>query len=225
MPPSRRWPTRGVVTPDQFISVIEDNGLIIPIGEWVLREACAQAKLLQDEGVEPVKVSINLSVQQFRDPHLLTLVKNILDETGLDAKWLELEITESMLVDNVNEVIRKLHELKSLGLSLAIDDFGTGYSSLSYLKSLPIDIVKVDRSFVCDIPNDQNDVEITAAVIAMAHKLKFKVVAEGVETEKQKIFLNNNGCDYAQGYFFSQPLDKQHLRITLERGILARATQ
>jgi EAL domain-containing protein (putative c-di-GMP-specific phosphodiesterase class I) len=222
-----RWhhPTRGLVAPDQFISVAEDNGLIIPIGEWVLREACTQAKLLQNEGLDPVKVCVNLSVQQFRDPHLLTIVKNTLSEIGLEAKWLELEITESMLMDNADEVIRKLHELKSLGLSLAIDDFGTGYSSLSYLKSLPIDIVKVDRSFVRDIPNDQNDVEITAAVIAMAHKLKLKVVAEGVETEQQKTFLRNNACNYAQGFFFSQPLDKQNLRTMLENGIPASATQ
>lgn len=221
-----RWnhPTRGVVTPDQFISVAEDNGLIIPIGVWVLRESCKQAKLLQDEGLDPIKVCVNLSVQQFKDPHLLSIVKNTLVEVGLDAKWLELEITESLLMDNAHEVIRKLHELKSLGVSLAIDDFGTGYSSLSYLKRLPIDIVKVDRSFVRDIPNDQNDVEITAAVIAMAHKLKLKVVAEGVETDQQKIFLCNNACDYAQGYFFSKPLSKQNLRIMLENGILTSAT-
>lgn len=203
-----RWrhPDRGMIPPIDFISIAEESGLIIDIGNWVLREACKKAQEIIKIGLPPIKVCVNLSAVQFKDRNLVATVKNVLIDTGLPPDFLELEITESMLMDNFDDVLSQLHSLKQIGVSLSIDDFGTGYSSLSYLKRLPIDIVKVDQSFVRDIPHDLNDMEITSAVISMAHNLQLKVVAEGVETEDQQDFLTISKCDYAQGYFFSKPV-------------------
>lgn len=203
-----RWrhPDRGMIPPKDFISIAEESGLIIDIGNWVLRESCKKAKEILIDASSQIKVCVNLSTSQFQDNNLVATVKKTLVETGLHPDYLELEITESMLMDNLEDALVILHDLKNLGVSLSIDDFGTGYSSLSYLKRLPIDIVKVDQSFVRDIPHDLNDMEITAAVISMAHNLQLKVIAEGVETEDQKDFLSISRCDYAQGYFFSKPV-------------------
>ncbi len=214
-----RWqhPLRGVILPNDFIRVAEETGLIVPLGEWVLRNACRQARALQKNGLLPGRVAINLSVRQFREPKLLDTIREALAETGLEPCWLELEITESMIMENLEEGIEILNRFKALGLSVSIDDFGTGYSSLSYLRRLPVDNLKVDSSFVQDIPRDINDVEITAAVIAMAHKLQLKVVAEGVESFEQLDFLRQNRCEYGQGYLFSRPLPPHELTPLLAK--------
>ena len=208
-----RWhhPTRGEVAPDEFISIAEETGLIVQIGEWVLRNACTQIQMLQRLTGQQIKVAVNLSGRQFSDPNLEQVIYDVIEASGLDAKYLELEVTESMLMDNIDKVIEQLTRIKSTGTTITIDDFGSGYSSLSYLKRLPVDILKVDREFVKDIPDDLNDMEITSAIIAIAHKLNLKVIAEGVETIDQRDFLVINKCDYAQGYYFSKPLSFEDL--------------
>jgi diguanylate cyclase (GGDEF)-like protein len=215
-----RWtpPQAEMVMPDQFIGVAEETGLIVPIGRWVLETACRQIQALHDQGASELSVAVNLSTRQFHDPDLVSTVEMALAQTGLAPAWLQLEITESMLMERVEQAIETLWRLKNLGVSLSIDDFGVGYSSLSYLKRLPVDTIKVDRDFVRDIPRDTNDTEITAAVIAMAHKLKLSVVAEGVETEAQVQFLRNNQCDYLQGFLFGAPQPLDLLRERLVAG-------
>src|SRR5690606_10692173 len=204
-----RWmhPKKGFIPPAEFIPVAEDSGLILPLGEWVLRTACEHIRLFTERGLLPEDghVAVNLSPRQFHDPNLLTVIRDLLQTSGIKSHQLELEITESLLMENVDSTISTLNELKELGIILAIDDFGTGYSSLNYLKRLPIHVLKVDRSFVMDIPQDKDDMEITAAVIAMAHKLGLQVVAEGVELEAQAQFLRENNCDFVQGYFYGKP--------------------
>lgn len=208
-----RWqhPHRGRVAPGDFVPVAEECGLIVPIGKWVLRNACLQIRMMQQMSGRKIRVAVNLSARQFEDPELVDYVRDVLAETQLPAESLELEVTESMLMGDMESVISKLQELKAAGVVLTIDDFGSGYSSLSYLKRLPVDILKVDRQFVKDIPEDLNDMEITSAVIAVAHKLNLKVVAEGVEDEDQRDFLMINRCDYAQGYLFSKPISLEAL--------------
>ena len=203
-----RWhhPEKGMIRPDQFIGVAEETGLIIPIGKWVARQACQMNKQLQAVGLGALQVAINLSPKQFSDPDLVGSIAAILHEEQLPAGLLELELTESLLLEATEDTRHQLSRLKSLGLSLAMDDFGTGYSSLSYLKKFPIDVIKIDRSFIKDIPDNQDDMEITSAVIAMAHKLKLKVVAEGIETPAQLAFLRRQHCDVGQGYLFDQPI-------------------
>lgn len=214
-----RWihPTKGFIPPDKFIPVAEETGSILSIGKWVLEQSCQTMRTLIDEQLleEDCKIAVNLSAKQFNDPTLLTSIMQILAQTELPHECLELEITESTLMDNVDQAIAIMQALKEGGISIAIDDFGTGYSSLNYIKKFPIDILKVDRSFVMDIPRDRNDEAITAAVIAMSQKLNLKVVAEGVETEEQMNFLINNNCDYGQGYFFSRPLSLEQLKLFL----------
>ncbi|MEZ5511117.1 MAG: EAL domain-containing protein [Gammaproteobacteria bacterium] len=204
-----RWmhPKKGFIPPAEFIPVAEDSGLILPLGEWVLRTAFEHIRLFTERGLLPEDghVAVNLSPRQFHDPNLITVIRDLLQTTGIKSHQLELEITESLLMDNIDSTILTLNELKELGIILAIDDFGTGYSSLNYLKRLPIHVLKVDRSFVMDIPQDKDDMEITAAVIAMAHKLGLQVVAEGVELEAQAAFLLENNCDFVQGYFYGKP--------------------
>ena len=204
-----RWihPVKGFISPAEFIPVAEESGLILPLGEWVLRTACEHIRLFVDEGLlQPDgHIAVNLSPRQFHDPNLLDVVRDLLATTGIEHHQLEMEITESLLMENVDTTIATLNELKDLGVILAIDDFGTGYSSLNYLKRLPIHVLKVDRSFVMDIPHDKDDMEITAAVIAMAHKLGLQVVAEGVEQQEQADFLRENGCDFVQGYYYGKP--------------------
>jgi diguanylate cyclase (GGDEF)-like protein/PAS domain S-box-containing protein len=204
-----RWehPELGQVPPVQFIPVAEDTGLIIPIGEWVLRTACAQAKTWQKEGLPPIRVAVNLSVRQFLQKDLIQTVRTILDETGLQASFLEFEITESLIMKDMARVGKTLLQFKEMGGSVSIDDFGTGYSSLTYLKRFPVDHLKIDQSFVRDVISDPDDAAITAAVIAMARGLQIQATAEGVETEQQVLFLQSRQCDQIQGYYFSKPLN------------------
>ncbi|QEQ95651.1 EAL domain-containing protein [Neptunomonas concharum] len=207
-----RWnhPERGRVSPAEFIPIAEDLGLIVELGEWVLNQACLQGKQLIDSG-HHIRIAVNLSMRQFFDPELLNKISAALAKHQFPASLLELEITESMIMEDVETVIETLQELKKLGVSLAIDDFGTGYSSLSYLKRLPFDHLKVDASFVRDIPHDKNDMEITAAVIAMAHKLGLKVVAEGIETHDQLAFLRENSCEMGQGFLLAKPASMEDI--------------
>jgi diguanylate cyclase (GGDEF)-like protein/PAS domain S-box-containing protein len=203
-----RWehPTKGDISPADFIPIAEETGLVVPIGEWALRNACKDIAQLNALTGRSLRVAVNLSPRQFDDPELANVVSSALESSGLDAERLELEVTESMLMNDIDSVIAQLNNIKSTGTTITIDDFGSGYSSLSYLKSLPVDILKIDQSFVYDIPEDLNAMEIASAVIAVAHKLNLKVVAEGVENIDQRDFLVINKCDYAQGYFFSHPL-------------------
>jgi diguanylate cyclase (GGDEF)-like protein/PAS domain S-box-containing protein len=210
-----RWQhaERGLVSPLEFIPVAEETGLIIPLGRWILRAACQQMRALCDAKLvgNRTVMTVNLSLKQFEDTQLVRYIGEVLVECGLRPAQLELELTESMLMENLDKTLETLQNIKALGIGLSIDDFGTGYSSLSYLKRLPVNVIKVDRSFVMDIPGDTDDMEITAAVIAMAHKLRYKVVAEGIETEAQHRFLRESGCDYGQGYYFSRPLPPAEL--------------
>jgi len=213
-----RWnhPERGFQGPDSFIDALEETGLIVPVGEWILRESCRLVSSWIESGITPIKVAVNISPRQFSDPNFFAMVEKTIEATGLPTEYLELEITESMVMGNMEESFELLNNLRKLGVTLSIDDFGTGYSSLSYLKTLPVDILKVDRAFVIDIPNNESDMEITAAIIAMAHKLKLKVVAEGIENPEQHEFLNANHCDYGQGYLFSKPLSQKDLLELLQ---------
>lgn len=212
-----RWhhPKRGLVSPIDFIPAAEETGLIIAIGRWVITAACRQLRSLCDQRLitENVAMTINLSVKQFQDEQLVDFIESKLQEFCLKPAQFEVELTETVLMENLGDALKKLEALKALGVLISIDDFGTGYSSLGYLKQLPVNIVKVDRSFVLDIPNDNDDMQITAAVIAMAHSLNYKVVAEGVETVEQLQFLEQCQCDYGQGYYFSKPLNPNELEI------------
>ncbi|HEY9050556.1 MAG TPA: EAL domain-containing protein [Gammaproteobacteria bacterium] len=203
-----RWqhPEKGLIGPDQFIQVAEETGLVIQLGEWVLRNACKQWRALDVKNLSSLKLAVNLSARQFRDPYLLEMIQNILDKSDFRPIQLELEITETILMENLDNALKVLEKIKALGISISIDDFGTGYSSLNYLKRFPIDSLKIDKAFIQDIPNDQDDMAISSAVIAMAHKLKLKVVAEGVETEAQWAFLKDNHCDIGQGYLMGKPM-------------------
>jgi diguanylate cyclase (GGDEF)-like protein len=203
-----RWkhPVRGLVPPMDFISLAEDTGLIVPIGEWVLATACAQNKIWQDLGLANLGIAVNLSARQFSDSMLLAKLTRIIHASGIDPSTLELEITESVVMSHGECAVGVLEELKSIGVQIAIDDFGTGYSSLGYLKRFPIDTIKVDRSFIRDIPADSGDMKIARAIIAMAHALRLNVVAEGVENAEQLKFLGAQRCDAVQGYFLFRPL-------------------
>ncbi|MBE9561984.1 MAG: EAL domain-containing protein [Proteobacteria bacterium] len=217
-----RWqhPELGLVPPTKFIPVTEEMGLIIPIGEWVLRTACKQNKIWQQAGFPPLRISVNMSSRQFESPNLLQTIKDALSYSELDPNYLELELTESVLMaeegDEINNIISLLTELRSIGIKLAIDDFGTGYSSLSYLKRFPVNSLKIDRSFVKDIPTDNNAAAITEAIVALAHSLRLYVIAEGVETLEQLEFLQNQKCEIIQGYYFSTPLCTKDMTKMLE---------
>ena len=206
-----RWkhPTHGFISPINFIPLAEETGLIIPIGEWVLKEACKQTKIWHEMGYSTLRVAVNLSEKQLRDENnIITTIERVLKTTGFDSRFLELEITETAMLDE--SVVHLIKEFKKMGLSLAVDDFGTGYSGLSYLKRFEIDKLKIDQSFVRDIPGSNDSVTIVSAIIAMAKELKVNTLAEGVETEEQLNFLKEKGCDYIQGYYFSKPLDTQY---------------
>ena len=215
-----RWqhPTKGTIMPDRFIPVAEETGQIVEIGRWVLKRSCQTLAELIHKGLLPDKaiVAVNLSARQFSDSKLIEQIEQALLQSGIHPHNLELEITESTLMEDIDKAIDILQKIQQLGISIAIDDFGTGYSSLSYIKRLPINVLKVDRSFVMDIPQDKNDVEITAAVIAMAHKLNLTVVAEGVETNEQLNFLLQNKCNQGQGYLFSRPLYYEQYQYFLQ---------
>jgi diguanylate cyclase (GGDEF)-like protein/PAS domain S-box-containing protein len=202
-----RWehPQRGLVAPGEFIPLAEETGLIVPIGEWVLRAACEQNRKWQQQGYGPLRVSVNLSPRQFT-AGLVGLVARVLQETGLPAQLLELEITEGMVMQNPDQAVRLLNELHDMGIALSIDDFGTGYSSLAYLKRFPIDSLKIDRSFITELPMDNDNAAIIRAIIQMAHGLEIHVVGEGVETAEQAGFLSDQSCDRVQGFHYSKPL-------------------
>jgi EAL domain-containing protein (putative c-di-GMP-specific phosphodiesterase class I) len=203
-----RWqhPELGLVPPDRFIRIAENSGLIMPIGEWVLRTACSQTRKWQDEGHPAVSVAVNVSAVQFRQEDFCNLIRKVLHETGLAPQYLELELTESLLLANADVTLSVLQELKAMGLTLAIDDFGTGYSSFSYLRQFRVSKLKIDRSFVRDVAVNPDDAAITSGIISMAKSLNLKVIAEGVETEAQMSFLRAHQCDEIQGYYFSKPL-------------------
>jgi predicted signal transduction protein with EAL and GGDEF domain len=202
-----RWnhPTRGLVPPGQFVAALEESGLIVPVGEWVLKEACAQIGRWQRAGFAPVPVAVNLSAKQFRRRDLDEVVSSVLAASGVSPALLELEITESCLMEDPDQAVRLLHRLRDAGVRISVDDFGTGYSSLSYLTRLPITALKIDRSFVRDAVTNPEAASIVRAVIDMAHNLRFTVVAEGVETQQQVAFLRKYECDQAQGYFYARP--------------------
>jgi diguanylate cyclase (GGDEF)-like protein len=216
-----RWlhPDRGLVSPLQFIPIAEESGLILPIGHWVLRETCRQVQDWIDAGLNATPVAVNVSSLEFRSEGFLESLLAILKDTRLDPRYLELELTESVLMQHAKSSASVLSTLKSIGVRLAVDDFGTGYSSLSYLKRFPIDSLKIDQSFVHDITTDTDDVTIVSAVITMAKGLKKCVIAEGVETEEQMTFLQAHGCDEAQGYYFSKPVVAHQFAKLLETGI------
>ena len=203
-----RWqhPGLGLLYPNEFIPLAEDSGLIILLGEFVMRTACVQNKLWQDAGLAPMRLSVNFSARQFQQPTFITDVAQILKDTNLDPRWLELELTESSIMKDPEEAIVKLHELKLMGIRVAIDDFGTGYSSLNYLKRFPIDTLKIDKTFVSDICKDPHDTAIVRAIINLGHALDLTVIAEGVETKEQLQYLSALECDVVQGFLFSKAL-------------------
>jgi diguanylate cyclase (GGDEF)-like protein/PAS domain S-box-containing protein len=215
-----RWrhPERGLVSPGEFIPLAEETGLIVPLGEWVLRTACRQAKEWQDRGFPPLRVAVNLSAKQFQQDDLVKMVANVLVETGMKPELLELEITESVAMVQVNRAIVTLQELTALGIEIAIDDFGTGYSSLTYLKNFPIHRLKIDQSFVRDLTTDSGDAEIVATIIAMAKSLGLDVIAEGVETAEQLQFLRAHGCHEMQGSLFSDPVTPERFETVVRVG-------
>jgi diguanylate cyclase (GGDEF)-like protein/PAS domain S-box-containing protein len=206
-----RWqnPQLGSVSPARFIPLAEETGLIVPIGKWVLRTACEQSVAWQKQGLPPVRMSVNLSMRQLNDEGLVREIESVLRETGLHPELLELEVTESSIMHNAARAVQVLTAIKTLGVRLAIDDFGTGYSSLAHLKRFPIDTLKVDRSFIREVPNDEEDKAIAEAIIAMGKTLSLTVVAEGVETPQQQQFLSERLCDEMQGYYFSTPVAAQ----------------
>jgi diguanylate cyclase (GGDEF)-like protein len=217
-----RWthPTRGPIGPADFIPVAEDCGLILPVGSWVLREACAQTRAWMDAGLQVTSVAVNVSAVEFRDKNFLGGLFTILDETGLDPSSLELELTESVLMKHAASTATILQTLRKRGVRVAVDDFGTGYSSLSYLQKFPVDTVKIDQSFVRQISSEDDDTTIVKAVIGMARGLKLRVIAEGVETLEEVAFLRAYRCEEAQGYYFSRPVPPQQFAMLLRDGIL-----
>ncbi|WP_373975642.1 EAL domain-containing protein [Chitinibacter sp. SCUT-21] len=214
-----RWqhPEMGWISPAEFIPIAEETGMIIPIGHWVLLQACKTAQAWRDQGLLVPKMAVNLSVRQFKPMVLVEQVASVLAETGFPAYLLELEVTESLIMRRINEAVEIMNALKAMGVSLAIDDFGTGYSSLSQLKNLPLDILKIDRSFIEGLPHNYDDTAIAQTIIAMAKKLSLSVVAEGVETEAQMQALRSAGCDTLQGYFYSHPLDAAEMAMLMQR--------
>ena len=215
-----RWqhPELGMVAPSRFIALAEETGLIVPIGAWVMRRACAQNKAWQDAGLGTLRMAVNLSARQFGEANLVDTISAVLADTGLAPACLELELTESLFMNDIGLAVTQLHAMKALGVQLSIDDFGTGYSSFSYLRRFPIDVLKIDRTFVNDIASDADDAAIVVSIIALAHNLKLRVIAEGVETEAQLDYLRQHGCDEMQGYYFSRPLPPEQFEQLLRQG-------
>ncbi|HEY9297203.1 MAG TPA: EAL domain-containing protein, partial [Phormidium sp.] len=197
---------KGLIRPDQFIPVAEETGLIFQIGEWVLRTACQQNKLWQQAGLTPIRIAVNLSARQFQQKDLVKTIAKVLYETGLEPEYLEIEITETIAIQDIDFTISVLHSLRSMGIHISMDDFGTGYSSLWSLKRFPLDKLKIDRSFIHDFLGTPKDAAIITAIIDLGHALDLKLIAEGVETAEQLKFLRSINCDAIQGYFFSPPV-------------------
>ncbi len=216
-----RWqhPELGFVSPVKFIPLAEANGLIVPIGEWVLRTACTQNRIWQEAGLPPIRMAVNLSARQFDQSDLVERITQILEETGMDVAYLELEVTESLFVDNIQNTINILQQLRDRGITLALDDFGTGYSSLNYLRHFPIDTLKIDRSFVRDVVADPHNAAVTNAIISLAKSLELKITAEGVETQDQFEYIKSHGCNEIQGYYFSRPIPADALAKLLQTGV------
>jgi diguanylate cyclase (GGDEF)-like protein/PAS domain S-box-containing protein len=208
-----RWKhlKKGLLSPDLFISLAEESGLIVPIGQWVVKTVCRQLKLWKDKGLPLVRIAINISARQFAQKDLVSTIIQEVELNGIETGLLQIEITESMIIRDIGLVIDVMDDLKSVGISIAIDDFGTGYSSLEYLKKLPIDKLKIDKSFINSVVNNQDDASIVQAVIAMGHNMNMQIIAEGVETEEQLKFLLERECDYGQGYFFSKPVPAEKI--------------
>ncbi|WP_455211579.1 EAL domain-containing response regulator [Kaarinaea lacus] len=208
-----RWKpgSQDMVYPEEFIPLLEETGLIISVGEWVLRSACYQLRAMQNSVQSPIPISVNLSPMQFRHRNLVGMIESVLEETGIDAHWLELEITETSVMEDPEHALATLKQLYGMGIRLAVDDFGTGYSSLSYLKKFPLDVLKIDRSFISDLAHDLDDAAIVDSIIAMAHRLNLKVIAEGIENQGQIDFLQNHECDIGQGFYYSKPMPAEHL--------------
>jgi EAL domain-containing protein (putative c-di-GMP-specific phosphodiesterase class I) len=210
-----RWQHRdlGTLPPARFIPIAEETGLIVPIGKWVLETACSQNMAWQKQGLPPLRIAVNLSPRQFNNDDLLEHIWEALGNSGMPPNLLELEITESMVMQNVDRALRLLREIRKMGIHLAIDDFGTGYSSMSLLKLFPIDTIKIDQSFVRDLLTDADDRAITEAIIALAKALQLKIIAEGVETKEQEAFLREHACDEIQGYLFSEPIPADAFQV------------
>jgi len=198
-----------MVSPAAFIPIAEETGLIVPIGEWVLWTACAQNKSWQEQSYPPLRIAVNISARQFREPDFIKIVDRILQKTGLEPRWLELEITESIAMENGQTSLEMLNGFKELGVRISIDDFGTGFSSLNYLRRMPIDTLKIDQCFIQDISSGENGEEVVAAIIQLAKNLNLKVIAEGVETNTQRSFLKDKLCDEMQGYLYSKAVSSQ----------------
>ena len=215
-----RWqhPERGMVSPAEFIPLAEETGLILPLGSWVLREACRQlATWSRSPMTAELQIAVNVSAKQFHQASFVDEVRSLVTEFGFPPSRLKLELTESLLLDNVGDSIQHMQALRALGIQFSMDDFGTGYSSLTYIKRLPIDQLKIDQSFVRDLPADRDDEVIVQAIIAMAHSLRLEVIAEGVETEEQRAFLEAQGCYAFQGYLFGRPMPIEQLQVLLEK--------
>ena len=210
-----------LVPPSKFIPLLEETGLIIPIGEWILHTACSQNKIWQEAGYEPIVVSVNVSNRQFNQKNMIEVVTQALHNANLQPEYLELEITESMIMQDTEEAIAILHKFKNMGIQISMDDFGTGYSSLNYLRYMPLNALKIDRSFVMNLATNRSDAAIIEAIIALAHSLSLKVIAEGVETEQQLSFLKSRGCDEVQGFLLSRPLPVEEISRFLTKKNLA----
>jgi EAL domain-containing protein (putative c-di-GMP-specific phosphodiesterase class I) len=202
-----------VLAPSRFITAAEDSGLIIGLGEWVLRTACAQLKLWQAEGLTPIRMAVNLSGRELHGPSLLRAVTHAIEEVGIEPAQLELDITEGALMQHTDAAVSTLRKLRDLGVTLALDDFGTGYSSLSFLKRFPLSRLKIDRAFVRDIEFNPDDAAMVRGIVALAHNIRLRVLAEGVETPGQMQQLHQYGCDEAQGYYFGRPVSAQHIAV------------
>jgi diguanylate cyclase (GGDEF)-like protein len=221
-----RWnhPKLGLINPMTFIPLAEETGLIMPIGEWTIKEACRANKAWQQMGYDPIAVAVNISPKQFRHQDVAQVIADALRETNLSPKYLEIEITETAVMDNADIAINRLRSIHDMGVRIAVDDFGTGYSSISYLKKFPVSVLKIDKQFIKGLPHNQNDTAITSAVIALGHNLGLEIVAEGVETVEQMQYLSEHHCDFVQGYFFSRPLPERKIVLQFTKGGLAKDT-
>ncbi len=216
-----RWqnPSLGLVSPAKFIPLAESIGLIVDLDRFVMRTAMTQLAKWYQSGLNPGVLAMNLAVKQLQRDDFISMLEDLMTSTGCRADWIELEVTEGQIMANPEQAIKTLNLLSDIGIEIAVDDFGTGYSSLSYLKKLPINKLKIDQSFVRNLPNDDEDVAITKAVIALARSLNHGLIAEGVETKAQKDFLLENGCDHIQGYYYAKPIPAEEMMLLLEQGV------